>query len=184
MKKALHKLMKLRRDGRAEKIRLETELEQMSAEIPIVVEVLQGAGAAAEISRELRSNSGTGLARRSSSDGGLTVSLETPAGRTRQAFERGGWGALTLEEQQWVTMDQVSSRVSGLYRVPLDNVLKLASHEPCFRHYQSVTSSFLVRCRHLSLHDVLEKPMVRSGEFIGIVKVAYFHEGSFDSSLF
>lgn len=123
MKKALHKLMKLRRDGRAEKIHLEKELEQMSTEIPIVVEVLQGAGAAAEISRELRSDTGTASSRpRSSGDRGLTVSLETPAGRTRQAFERGGWGALTLEEQQWVTMDQVSARVRS--RAPLDNILK------------------------------------------------------------
>lgn len=122
MKKALHKLMKLRRDGRAEKIRLEMELEQMSTEIPIVVEVLQGAGAAAEILRELRSDKETASSRpRSSGNGGLTVSLETPAGRTRQAFERGGWGALTLEEQQWVTMDQVSA---GPTRVPLDNILK------------------------------------------------------------
>lgn len=110
MKKALHKLMKLRRDGRAENIRLEKELEQMSAEIPVVVEVLQGAGAAAEISRELRSNSRTARSGpRTSADGGLVVSLETPAGKIRQAFERGGWGALTLEEQQWVTMDQVSA---------------------------------------------------------------------------
>lgn len=115
MKQALHKLMKLRRDGRAEKIRLEMELEQMSAEIPIVVGVLQGAGAAAEISRELRSNSRTARSRpRLSSDGGLVVPLETPAWRTRQAFERGGWGALTLEEQQWVTMDQVSAGASWL----------------------------------------------------------------------
>lgn len=112
VKKALHRLMKLRRDGRAEKIRLEMELEQMSAEIPIVIEVLQGADAAAEVARELCSKPGSGTANgrpRSSGDGGLAVSLETPAGRTRQAFERGGWGALTLDEQQWVTMDQVSA---------------------------------------------------------------------------
>eukprot|EP00752_Nemacystus_decipiens_P001471 g1447.t1 len=65
------------------------------------------AGAAAEMSRALRSSTGTAGSRpRSSGDEGSTVFLETPAGRTRQAFERGGWGALTLEEQQWVTMDQ------------------------------------------------------------------------------
>lgn len=110
VKKALHELMKLRRDGRAEKIRLEKQLQLMSAEIPIVVEVLQGLDAAAEISRELSSNSGVGSSGRCSSSGGgvghLTVPLETPAGRTRQAFERSGWGTLTLEEQQWVTLDQ------------------------------------------------------------------------------
>ena len=116
MKRALHKLMKLRRDGRAEKIRLEVELEQMSTEIPIVAEVLQGAGAAAEILRDLRSNTdAAGDRPRSSDGGGLTVFLETPAGRTRQTFERGGWGALTLEEQQWVTMDQVSARARFRY---------------------------------------------------------------------
>lgn len=118
MKKALRKLMKLRRDGRAEKKRLELELEQMSTEIPMLVEVLQGVSAGAEISRELRSNVGIASCRPRSGDGGLTVSLETPAGRTRQAFERGGWGALTLEEQQWVTMDQVSTTASGLPESP------------------------------------------------------------------
>ncbi|CAM9506461.1 unnamed protein product [Ectocarpus fasciculatus] len=110
VKEALQKLMKLRRDGRAEKARLEEQLQQISAEIPVVVEILNGPNAAAEISRELkvRSDEGNGGHHSSSGEGpsSLTVSLETPAGKIRQAFERGGWEALTLEEQQWITLDQ------------------------------------------------------------------------------
>lgn len=110
MKKALHELMKRRRDGRAEKIRLEKQIQKMSTDIPVVVEVLEGPKAAADISRELSLNPGIGSGGRCSlSDEGvgqLTVPLETPAGRTRQAFKRGGWGTLTLEEQQWITLDQ------------------------------------------------------------------------------
>lgn len=111
MKKALHELMKRRRDGKAEKIRLEKQIRLMSAEIPVVVEVLQGPNAAADISKELSLNSRIGSGGHWSSGSGgngcLTVSLETPAGRTRQAFTRAGWKTLTLEEQQWITLDQV-----------------------------------------------------------------------------
>lgn len=110
VKKALQELMKRRRDGRAEKIRLEKQIQLMSAEIPVIVEVLQGPDAAAEISRELSLNSTKGSGGGCSSSGEgvglLTVPLETPAGRTRQAFKRDGWGTLTLEEQQWITLDQ------------------------------------------------------------------------------
>ncbi len=111
VKAALDEMMKLRRDGRAEKVRLEGELEQISAEIPIVVEVLEGPSAAAEVSRELTSKAGIGCngcrSKGGEGEGISTISLQTPAGRTRQAFEKHGWGALTLEEQQWVTLDQV-----------------------------------------------------------------------------
>lgn len=110
VKAALDEMMKLRRDGRAEKVRLEGELEQISAEIPIVVEVLEGPSAAAEVSRELSSKAGigrNGCQSAGNGEGISMISLETPAGRTRQAFEKHGWGALTLEEQQWVTLDQV-----------------------------------------------------------------------------
>lgn len=111
VKAALDEMMKLRRDGRAEKARLEGKLVQISAEIPIVVEVLEGPSAAAEVSRELSSIARIGRngCRSSGGEGdrNSTISLETPAGRTRHAFERHGWEALTLEEQQWVTLDQV-----------------------------------------------------------------------------
>lgn len=111
VKKALQGLMKLRRDGRAEKGRLERQLEQMSAEVPIVVETLHGSNAAAEISRELNSSLGKGESGCCSSTKGgcsnkFAVSLETPAGKTRQAFRRGGLEALTPEEQEWITVDQ------------------------------------------------------------------------------
>lgn len=110
VKEALQRLMKLRRDGRAEKSCLEEQLQQISAEIPVVVEILKGPNAAAKISRELklRSDEGNGGHHSSSGEGpvSLTVSLETPAGKVRQAFEKGGWEALTLEEQQWITLDQ------------------------------------------------------------------------------
>ncbi|CAM9212499.1 unnamed protein product, partial [Hapterophycus canaliculatus] len=110
VKSALQCLMKLLRDGRAEKSRLEGQLEQMSAEIRIVLEAMHGSNAAAEILRELTSSSANGNNRNSISTRGRCskdmIYLETPAGKTRQAFRRGGLGALTLEEQQWITVDQ------------------------------------------------------------------------------
>ena len=107
VKKALRGLMKLRRDSRAEKARLETQLRQLSFEIPIVTAALKDPNAAAEVSRRLTLNPGPSSNWKSS----LTklvanVRLETPAEKVRRAFERGGWDTLTLEEQQWVTVDK------------------------------------------------------------------------------
>lgn len=111
VKRCLQDLMKLRRDGRAEKGRLERQLEQMSAEIPIVVEALHGSMAATKISREFSSSPAKGNgaycpATRGECPEELIGSLETPAARTQQAFRSGGLEALTPEEQQWITMDQ------------------------------------------------------------------------------
>lgn len=108
MKKALRRLMKLRRDGRAEKARLEDQLCQINFEIPIVTAALQGSHAAIEASRELSLNPGSSSNSRSSSVqiARANVRLETPAEKTRRAFERGGWDTLKLEEQQWVTVDK------------------------------------------------------------------------------
>lgn len=100
--------MKLRRDGRAEKARLEDQLSQINFEIPIVTAALQGSHAAVEASRELSLNPGSSSNSRSSSVqiARANVRLETPAEKTRRAFERGGWDTLKLEEQQWVTVDK------------------------------------------------------------------------------
>lgn len=110
VKKALHQLMKLRREGKAEKTRLKEHLRQISAEIPIVVAAMQGPTVAAERTQELNTNPGFSSAGQPPSIGGAialaTISLVTPAVKTRRTFERGGWEALTLEEQQWVTVDQ------------------------------------------------------------------------------
>lgn len=108
VKKALRRLMKLRRDARAEKARLEDELSRISFEIPIVTAALQGPNATAEESREHSLNPGSRCNPRSSSAqlARANVRLETPAEKTRRAFERGGWGTLKLEEQQWVTVDK------------------------------------------------------------------------------
>lgn len=108
VKKALRGLMKLRRDSRAEKARLETQLRQLSFEIPIVAAALGDPNATAEVSRELTLNPGSSSNWKSSSAKLVraNVRLETPAEKIRRAFERGGWGTLTLEEQQWVTVDK------------------------------------------------------------------------------
>lgn len=110
VKKNLHQLMKLRRDGKAEKAHLKEHLQHISAEIPIAVAAMQGPTIAAERTNELNMNPGLSSAGQPPSIGGsiarTTISLVTPAVKNRRAFERGGWEALTLEEQQWVTVDQ------------------------------------------------------------------------------
>lgn len=108
VKKALRRLMKFRRDGRAEKARLEDQLHQINFEVPIVTAALQGSNAAAEASRAPSLNPGSSSNSGSSSVqiARANVRLETPAEKIRRAFERGGWGTLKLEEQQWVTVDK------------------------------------------------------------------------------
>ncbi|CAM9559381.1 unnamed protein product [Scytosiphon promiscuus] len=111
VKKALQCLMKLRRDGGAEKGRLERKLEQMSAEIPIVVDALHGSNAAAELSMELNSsylkgNNGCPSSTRGGYSQEIKLAVETPAGKTRQAFRTGGFGVLTSEQQRWIVKDQ------------------------------------------------------------------------------
>ena len=108
VKKALCRLMKLRRDSRAEKARLEDQLRQISFEVPIVAAALQGPNTTTGASRALSLNLGSSNNSRSSSAqlARANVRLETPAQKIRRAFERGGWRTLKLEEQQWVTVDK------------------------------------------------------------------------------
>lgn len=95
VKKALQDLLKLRRDGRAEKGRLQAQLRQIVAEIPSVVLAMHGPIEAARVSKELNKkphpykkcvvDSSPVMTSTSTS-----TSFETPAGTTRRNFERYG----------------------------------------------------------------------------------------------
>lgn len=100
VKKVLQNLLKLRRDGKAEKDRLQAQLRQIVAEIPSVVLAMHGPIEASRVSEELHNHKCL------VDTSPLMKSFETPAGTTRRNFERYGWETLSLEQQQWVTLDQ------------------------------------------------------------------------------
>lgn len=110
VKKALDRLMKLRRDLTAEKAAIEAKLLHIAEEVPHAVATVQGLDAAAKVAVQLSKDIGASdTLRRSQMLGAvadLATSLITPAETIRKTFEREGWHALTLEEQQWVTVDQ------------------------------------------------------------------------------
>lgn len=110
VKKALDRLMKLRRDLTAEKTCTEAKLLLIANEVPLAVATVRGIDAATDVAVQLSTNiSATGTLESSQIFGTVanpTTSFVTPAERTRRVFEREGWDALTLEEQQWVTVDQ------------------------------------------------------------------------------
>lgn len=104
VKKTLDRLMKLRRNHIAEKVELEEKVSTIATEIPMVVTALQGPTAEVDSSLILSHATLNSAMRGACAD--VTTSLVTPAQKTRRVFEREGWNALTLEEQQWVTVDQ------------------------------------------------------------------------------
>lgn len=110
VKKAVDQLMKLRRDRSAERNRVEKELLRIQSELPMFVATMQSTEIATEVALELSTNASSNeIAQHSPSPRAVThlsTSLITPAQRTRRMFEREGWQALTLEEQQWVTIDR------------------------------------------------------------------------------
>lgn len=110
VKKALDRLMKLRRDLTAEKAGIEARLLHIAEEVPHAVATVQGLDAATKVAVQLSKAIGASdTFQRSQMLGAvadLATSLVTPAETIRKAFEREGWHSLTLEEQQWVTVDQ------------------------------------------------------------------------------
>lgn len=110
VKKALDRLMKIRRNLTAEKACTETKLLHIANEVPLAVATMRGINAATDVAVELSTNISTPDTLQPSQVSGavtkLTSSLVTLAERTRGVFEREGWNALTLEEQQWITVDQ------------------------------------------------------------------------------
>lgn len=113
-KKSINQLMELRRDYSAEKTTLSEKLRRLLAKLSAIVGTVKGPDTATEQMGELSTNLGT----RDGAQGSLaleasekpTAPLISPAKTNRRDFERGDWTSLTIEEQQWVTMDQALHR--------------------------------------------------------------------------
>jgi hypothetical protein len=111
VKEGIKMMHSFNRERQLEKIHIKDTLVDYRRDLPACIALLRSYQEAANVAMTLNTSvQGKGAAVESTdtikANGSMAARIQTPADIVRRQFKREGWESLTLEEQQWMMLDQ------------------------------------------------------------------------------